>query len=263
MLRPTEEERRLLAHADELLGRARAGEITCTSYLTPREQALLAAHFAAAPGEWEADGGYPEAERARMFFLPEYVQETDGALRIELLAPTKAEQLAALCITGSGYRELAHRDYLGAVLSLGIRREALGDLCVSSPHEAVLFADRVLADFLCGALTHVANDIVRVRHFELPPGFDGGRRLLPGSDTVPSPRADAVVAAICNLSRERAQALFREGRVEIGYEPQEKPDRPVQAGEVVVIRGFGKFVIRSLAEKTKKGRYRLLCDRYL
>lgn len=263
MLRPTEEEHRLLAHADELLGRARAGEITCTPYLTPREQAVLAAHLAAVPGEWEVDGGYPGAERARVFFLPEYVQEAEGELRAELLAETKEEQLAALCVVGSGYRELAHRDYLGAALNLGIRREALGDICVVSPHEAVLFADRVLAGFLCETLTRVANDAVRVRCFDLPPGFDGGRRLLSGSDTVPSPRADAVVAAICNLSREKAQALFREGRVEIGYEPAEKPDRPVQAGEVLVIRGFGKFVVRSLADKTKKGRYRLLFDRYL
>lgn len=263
MLRPTEDEARLLARGDDLLARARSGEITFTPYLTPREQAVFAAHFASAPGEWEADGGYPGAERARIFFLPDYVREAEGALRAELLAPTKEEQLTPLRITGSGYRELAHRDYLGAVLNLGIRRDALGDLCIASPHGALLFADSVLAGFLCENLTRVANDAVRVQRVTLPPDFDGGRRFLSQSDTVPSPRADAVVAAMCNLSREKAQALFREGRVEISYEPAEKPDRQVQAGETLVIRGYGKFVVRSLSEQTKKGRFRLFFDRYV
>lgn len=263
MLRPTDDELRLIARGDDLLSRARAEEITFTPYLTPREQAVFAMHFASAPGEWETDGGYPGAERARIFFLPDYVRETQGELRAELLAPTKEEQLTPVRVTGSGYRELAHRDYLGAILNLGIRRDAVGDLCVLSPYEAVLFADRVLAEFLGETLTRVASDAVRVRAATLPPDFDGGRRFVSQSDTVPSPRADAVVAAMCNLSREKAQALFREGRVEISYEPAEKPNRQIQAGETLVIRGFGKFVVRSLSEQTKKGRFRLLFDRYM
>ena len=86
---------------------------------------------------------------------------------------------------------------------------------------------------------------------------------MPLSDTVASPRADAVVAALCNLSRERAQALFRAGLVEIDYEPLEKYDKDVDAGAVIAVRGHGKFIVRSLSDKTKKGRFRLLADRYV
>ena len=76
-------------------------------------------------------------------------------------------------------------------------------------------------------------------------------------------KGDGVVAALTNLSRERAQALFREGLVEIDYEPAPKPDQQLEAGCIVVIRGKGKFIIRSLSEQTKKGRARLQADKYL
>ena len=59
------------------------------------------------------------------------------------------------------------------------------------------------------------------------------------------------------------QSAIWQGKVEIAYEPAEKPDRQVCEGDVIVVRGFGKFLIRSLSEQTKKGRYRLQFDRYL
>ena len=98
---------------------------------------------------------------------------------------------------------------------------------------------------------------------ELPPDFDGGRRFESVTDTVASPRADAVVAALLNLSRERAQALFTEGCVEVDYEPLTRYDKELTADTVLTVRGFGKFILRSLSDRTKKGRYRLVADRYV
>lgn len=262
MLTEDKELARLFARAEELMARAGSGEITVTPYLTPREGHLLATRLAGARDARLLFGGYEGAERCRMIFLPEYVSEAEPALRQELLADTLQERFCAVEVAGSGYRELTHRDYMGALLNLGVERDAIGDICVLSPHRAVLFCDRLLAAFFAESLTRVANDAVRVSPVTLPPDFDGGRKFLPVSDTVASPRADAVVAALCNLSREKAQALFREGRVELDYESAEKPDREIVAGTVVTVRGYGKFIVRSLSDKTKKGRYRLLCDRY-
>ena len=148
MLTLNDEERRLAARAAELSARAAAGEITATSYLTPREQLVLAERFAGDPGCFSADGGYAAAERKRFFFLPEDVRDTEEPYRTELLADIRAEKLTAVKITGSGYRALAHRDYLGAVLNLGVKRESLGDLCVPDAFSAVLSqcAGRKIAD---------------------------------------------------------------------------------------------------------------------
>ena len=254
---------RFLAHAEELHGRARNGEITYTAFLTPAEQHALTRAMPWAKNEMRADGGYPAAERARIFFLPPYLLDMDEEMLVDCLADARAECLIPLEIKGSGFRELRHKDYLGSVLSLGIERDAIGDLCVTDTHTAVLFCDRVMERFLTESLTRVANDAVRVARVTLPTDFDGGRKFQQLSDTVASPRADSVVAALANLSRERAQAMFREKLVEINYEIAEKPDQQIEPGCVIVIRGKGKFIIRSLSEQTKKGRVRLLADKYL
>ena len=251
----------LSARVNELRGRAAQGELTCTPYLTPAEQKALERRVSGE--DLLFCGGYDGAERRRLYFLPPYLYEMEEPYRTELLRELTADGLVAVEIRGSGYRELSHRDFLGAVLHLGVERDRIGDVCVIAPDRAILFCDRLLADFFAEHLTRVANDAVRVGTVDVPPDFDGGRRYRPISDTVASPRADAVVAALCNLSRERAQTLMREGAVEVDYEPCERTDRAVTAGTVIVIRGHGKYVIRSLSDVTRKGRYRLLADQYI
>ena len=253
----------LLPRAEELLARARGGEITYTRFLTPGEQLRLSRHLAGCAEEWCLWGGYAEAERRRMFFLPGYLTALEEPYRTEFLEDTYTDCLMALEVRGSGYRDLTHRDFLGALLHLGVERDCIGDICVMAPDRAVLFCDRVMVNFFVEHLDRVANDAVRLSTVRLPADFDGGRRFAPVSDTVASPRADAVVAALANLPREKAQALFREGKIEIDYEPEERVDRTVGEGAVIVIRGKGKFIVRSLSDKTKKGRYRLCADQYL
>lgn len=257
------DEMRLLARANDLWRRAEAGEIVSTPFLTPREQKQLEAKFSHARDRILFVGGYADAERRRLYFLPDYMSALEGDARDELLADIFSASLVVLSVKGSGYRELAHRDHLGAVLNLGIERDAIGDICVLSESEAVLFCDRVMADFLIENLTRVARDAVKVREITLPQGFDGGRRFEPLTDTVASPRADAVVAALCRISRERAQALFAQALVEVDHEPAEKYDREITQGAIITVRGYGKFIVRSLSDKTKKGRFRLLADRYV
>ena len=256
-------EAQLLARARDLLLRAEKGEVAYTPFLTPREQRMVREGLPFAGDALLFAGGYESAERKRMYALPDYILGQEDAVRDELLGETFAASLVPLLVKGSGYRELYHRDYLGAVLNLGVERDAIGDLCVISKNEALLFCDRTMADFLKTELARVANDAVSLGDVTLPQDFDGGREFMPVSDTVAWPRADAVVAALCNLSRERAQALFRAGLVEIDYEPLEKYDRDVAAGAVIAVRGHGKFIVRSLSDKTKKGRFRLLADRYV
>lgn len=258
-----EADERLLSRAADLLERARRGEITHTRFLTPGEQRRVTQNLKCDAEELCAFGGYASAERQRIFFLPGYLAELEEADRAACLEEAFADCVIALEIRGSGYRELTHRDFLGALLHLGVERDAIGDVCVTAPDRAVLFCDRVMVDFFVEHLERVANDAVRLQVVTVPPDFDGGRQFVEVSDTVASPRADAVVAALANLSRERAQALLKQGMVEIDYAPEERADRTVAAGSVIVIRGVGKFIVRSLSDKTRKGRFRLLADRYV
>ena len=262
MMNDTQETSVLLAHAGDLLARAEKGEITYSAFLTPREQRAITRAFPAR-NDMCFMGGYERAERCRLICLPPWLEGADKACVSEALADIHRDCLVALCVRGSGFRTLSHKDFLGATLHLGIERSRIGDVCVVDERTAILFCDRVLFAFLQENLTRVANDAVTVTEYTLPDTFDGGVRTTPITDTVASPRADSVVAALANVSRERACELLRAGLVEIDYESVSDKDAPVKEGVVVVIRGKGKFIIRSLSEQTRKGRYRLVADKYL
>ena len=83
------------------------------------------------------------------------------------------------------------------------------------------------------------------------------------SDTVASARLDGVVAALLSISRERAKEMVLGGLVELDYETCERTDKILVPPSVITVRGFGKFRVNSLCDKTKKGRLRLDADKYV
>ena len=212
-------------------------------------------------------GGHRTAERVCLFLLPDYltaILPEDATAREAALFDYLAEELTdavvSLSIKGSGFRNLSHRDYLGAILGLGIERDAIGDIAVQDAHSAILFCPRTLAGFLMGELTKVGADTVRCRECIIDESFTDGKQYRPVSDTVASPRLDCVVAALCNLSREAAQNAVRSGLVEVDFEPEERVDTVLTPPITVSVRGHGRFVLRSFDGETRKGRLRLRAE---
>ena len=212
-------------------------------------------------------GGHRTAERVCLFLLPDYLTAIlpedatacEAAL-FDYLAEELTDAVVSLSIKGSGFRNLSHRDYLGAILGLGIERDAIGDIAVQDAHSAILFCPRTLAGFLMGELTKVGADTVRCRECTLDETFTDGKQYRPISDTVASPRLDCVVAALCNLSREAAQNAVRSGLVEVDFEPEERVDTVLEPPITISVRGHGRFVLRSFDGETRKGRLRLRAD---
>lgn len=209
-------------------------------------------------------GGYGEAERRKLYVLPDYM--TDGTAepdRERLAEFGYTTHLSAVSVQGSGYRVLTHRDFLGSLLGLGLERSVLGDLIVTEEGRAALvFCEERIVPFLLGEWTKVASDTVKVRPCDptevaLPP-----RQFIPIQDTVASPRLDAVVASLCRLSREKARELVLNGLVEMNYESEERPDRTVTPPTQISVRGFGKYRVTELGDLTKKGRLRLRAEQY-
>ena len=276
--RQSEDIRLLVARLDDLCRRGERGEAAVSPYLTPREAKYAAIHLSARlrGGTALLFGGYAGAERVRAVILPDYTEGlTDpealaadpiSALSdagLDDLAGTLREAACAVCIKGSGFRELSHRDYLGSVLGLGLERDAIGDILVPDPPTAYLVTSARTADFLLTGLEKVATDTVRVT--PLPEGrtLHSCRRLTPITDTVASERLDCVVTALCNLSREKAQTAVRSGLVELDYELCEACDTTVEAPAVITVRGYGKFAVREFDGVTRKGRIRLVAGKYV
>lgn len=266
------EEPLLLARLEDLERISRRGETALSPFLTPRE-CMAAEHFFAARGMSDAAilwGGYPGAERRRLYLLPDYVQELPDLLPPADTDPAEtfddghlAGAVTAVKVTGSGFRELSHRDYLGSLLGLGLERDALGDIAVQNAHTAVVFCTGQVAEFLCAALEKVANDKVRCQIYQPDAGFTDGRRTIPVTDTVASPRLDCVVAALTGKSRDAAREAITSGLVEVDYTPEERPDRSLMPPALLSIRGTGKFRLLPFEGETKKGRLRLRAEKFV
>ena len=257
------------ARIEDAIRRRDAGSVTHIPFLTMRQR-RRAEHLLDMRGMRGAYwfwGGHNGAERACLFLLPEYLTailpedevERQDAIK-EYLADEIADAVMSLSIKGSGFRNLSHRDYLGAVLGLGIERDAIGDVAVQDEHNAILFCPRTLGAFLIGELNKVGSDTVRCRECVIDETFTDGKKYRPISDTVASARLDCVVAALCNLSREAAQGAVRGGLVEVDYEPEERVDTVLEPPITVSVRGHGRFILRSFDGETKKGRLRLKAD---
>ena len=251
----------------DLLSAADSGRLAVSKYLTSREQ-YEASELIRARGVSDRTvffGGYGDAERKKLFCLPEYASGFDkngedvlrGYFSDELSAHT-----VALKIAGSEYRTLKHSDYLGAILNLGCERDSIGDICVVGDSEAWVFCEEAVSRLILDSLSKIATDGVRVCRMETLEGFSFERKFLPVRDTVASARVDCVVAALADISRESAKALVGDGSVEVNYREELRPDRILCGGDVIVIRKKGKYVVRSLDERTAKGRVRLLADKY-
>ena len=270
--------RLLLSRLDDLVKKSGRGEAAVSPYLTPREAKYARIHLSSRLGAGTAVlwGGYPEAERVRVVILPDY---TEGLVDPAALTSDPAAALTdaglddsaetvrgAVCpvlVKGSGFRELSHRDYLGSVLGLGLERDAIGDILMPDAHSAILLTDTRVGDFLTTQMEKVATDTVRVSRLPEGTALTGTRRLQPITDTVASERLDCVVAALCNLSREKAQMAVKSGLVELDYEAVEDCSATVDAPAVISVRGFGKFAVHSFDGTTRKGRIRLAAGKYI
>ncbi len=252
----------------DLERKAEGGLVCHSSFLTPSEQFRAERYFSTKGKKDEICffGGYHAAERKQIFLLPEYISSVaagDREVLFEMLKEDFAESAVALRITGSGFRTLTHRDYLGTLLSLGIERETLGDICVLDEHSAIVFCSREMESHILLSLTSIANDKVKVEREQADADMPSTKRYQAFTDTVASERLDCVVAALFNLSRDKAQNLIRAGAVEHNYEAASRTDAYVKADDLISARGYGKFVIRDISQATKKGRIRLFADKYI
>lgn len=147
---------------------------------------------------------------------------------------------------------LSHRDFLGALMNLGMERSCIGDIRVGDK-EGFLYCLSTMADFICENLiqikyTHVSCEIVERM------GETVRDEPLVKDVQVSSLRIDGCIAKLYNLSRTESLVLFQSGRVYVDGRLTENNSRQLKPGEVVNVRGYGKFVFLGIKYETKKGK---------
>ena len=276
-------------HTNPVVSRAlekyRASEyaISVTDFFSPGEKLEIYKELCSLPGNGNTRcffwGGCRGAERCAAVFLPEWYMpegvpqhrmpgDTERTEAFSSLLAGNSEisaeiPIKKIKISGSGFKKLTHRDYMGSILSLGIDRSVIGDIAVVSDSEAVVFVAERISGFIVSELTKIGRDGVVCISSEADPVWEIPRRYEDFSLVVSSPRIDGIVKSITGLSREKSADLVRAGLVELSYTATDNVSAGVSEGDIVSIRGYGKYLIGSVSGETKSGRLRISCKKYL
>lgn len=220
------------------------GIVTFSDFLDLQEQHIVhSINWRAKGVALQLSGGYDLAERQMAAFLPE-------ALIFDWTFPFRCLEITPQSVK---YAEnLTHRDFLGAILNLGIDRGKLGDLIVKD-QRAYVFCESKMADFLCQELNRVRHTQVHVRICETLSQFPmPNRKEIVGS--VASVRLDSVIALAFGESRSSIVSLIESARVFVNGKLITSNGYSLKENDIISVRGKGKFQYAQIAHQTKKGR---------
>ncbi len=235
----------LIKRAEDLRERCeRSCSLTNSLFLTPAEQYALSKWASrAADCKMILRGGTEGSERNVAFFLPFYMEEADF---------DESEYIRCIKIS-AGFGQPGHRDYMGAVLGLGIKREWLGDILVNEG-TAYIFCLNTVAEHLLASLDKVGRYGVKTKEIPLSEAPVPKREVKEVTFSVMSLRLDAVAAGMFNLSRTSAAAMIAAGELSLNYSECLKCDAQIQPGDIISLRGHGKGSLVSVGGQSRKGR---------
>lgn len=195
-------------------------------------------------------GGYNRAERARMVIYPQF-----------FLTEAIESPIAVLQVTG-GHSSVGHRDFLGALLGTGIKRDKVGDIIIIDQGCQVVVAAEIV-NYLLTHWTHVGSYPIQLQLIDEEQLAVEPERIKEIRATVASLRLDAVAAAGYGVSRTKLVREIKAERVKVNWRVIDNPAFQVESGDVISLRGRGRLVLQEVRGTTRKGRISVLLQRYL
>ena len=224
-----------------------------TCFLSPRELEMAKFLFGEPEGLY-AFGGYEEAERKMLVYLPDYLEES----------ALYEEDSPCVCLRATFYQGDSpnHRDFLGALMGAGIGRETVGDICVGKSN-CDFFVTAEIAPYILQNFTGAGRTKVHLEKIALHEVVVPEPETKEIRDTVASVRLDSIISSGFRIGRSAAAQYVSAGKVAIDGLPCEKPDKTPHEGAKISVRGLGKIKLRSINGQTKKGRISVVIDRYV
>ena len=240
------EEQVLMGRLRDLAKRAYDKNVyTYSSFLSLPEQALfdtMKEEFSFIP--YSLQGGHEMAERKVVEFGAEEMFGYPGTFPISVLKVSPVAEKFG--------EELNHRDYLGSLMNLGIRRDTIGDILVKGKIGYIFCLDEVVEFIL--------QNLVKIRHTQISceriesVGPELKPTLVDESYPVSSMRLDVIIAAACKLSRKEVLGFFERSEIQLNGRVTTENAVNLRVGDVFSVRGKGKFILDSIGGTTKRGR---------
>lgn len=224
------------------------GRAQFTRFLEPSAERDVIAAARSAGAETVFSGGYENAERRMAAFHDGEAPDAFPIAALELRWNPK-------------FATVQHRDLLGAVMGLGLDRDATGDICMGAQAGlAYLFCTTDVADYIAASLESAGRASLKIApatQMNIAPPEGATVRV-----TVQNLRLDAVLAAGWKLSRSEAQRLIAAGLVKLNHVPETRGDLRVEAGSLISARGYGRLRVDEVQGETRHGRTGVVLFRY-
>ena len=242
------EERLVLAKLlDKAELAAKTNKLVHSEFLDPHQVSLaekVLAHLDVC--SYTFYGGFPGAERAVAVFRPDLVSEdeqeqfADGMLKV-------------LEVTPNSGGNLSHRDYLGSLMGLGIKREVTGDIIVTEEKCSIIILSE-MAVYIAGNLFKVGNTGVSLTILDIMDLSVPKPKADDIKTTVATLRLDSFCAPAFGISRSKAAEFIKAGKVNLNWEMTQNPDKAVREGDTISLRGKGRAVLEKVGGRSRKDR---------
>ena len=236
-----DEQALLLAHMDDISKKATKTGFAASRFLTPAQAVLVEQRFKK-NHTFTFDGGFNGAERTRAIFTnPDW-----GSYE-------RDELFAALRFSYRAQDKLTHRDILGALMALGIKRDTLGDI-ICDDDSATLVCLPELGSYISESLTKAGRAGISASVISLDELPSREESLAIKTYNVASLRLDVVICAAFNLSRTKASALIAANRVSVNHQPCLHSSKELAEDTLISVRGMGRAKLIEVGGTSKKGR---------
>lgn len=196
-------------------------------------------------------GGFADAEKKIMGVFPDWEEADKSAFPI-----------ACLKIEGGFSRKLNHRDYLGTIMSLGITSAKLGDIVVCDGFAYVLLHNDI-SGYVKDNLHKIGNQGVKITIVNNLDEIKIERQYRIFGAVCASERLDAVVGAAANISRSQSAALIEGGKIKVNHREIYKTSETVKEGDLLSVRGHGRFIVHSFDGETRKNRLHITLKQFI
>ncbi len=203
-------------------------------------------------------GGKENSERKVLIMYPEKLTE-----EMSRKNDSKILSVIRIQLPNDLINEYDHRTYLGSIIKLGIEREKTGDILVE-PQGADIIVKEETVEFLLQNLSSLTRfksaEITKVNIQDLK---DTKISKVEVSAVMISLRLDNIVSTLAKTSRSKAVEILAQERVFLNHKLETKASKQVKVGDIITIRGKGRFEFREIAGNTRKGRYIVKIDKYV
>lgn len=236
----------LLARLDDLRSQAERYHKCMTTNFLDEEETQIAKRYLGKQAQYKVYGGYEDARRCKVVFFPE---EDDFFDIICLVANYNNK-----------YADIKHSDVLGALMSLNINRDQIGDIFVKND-KIIVFINQSIADYVIVNLHKIKRTKVS---FEIShDSFDLTYDFKEFKKTISSERLDVIVGALCNVNRLKAQKMILAKQVQLNHVTIEDCAKLCNNNCTISIRHYGRFVYVGIDKTTKKDRLLVTFKQYI